>query len=157
MVEIWKDVKDYEGLYQVSNLGRVKVLEKRNVRFGKWGRKTLPERIKLSQKNKNGYYMIDLIKDKSRKRVYVHRLVAQAFVANPDNLQYVNHKDEDKTNNRADNLEWCTKAYNNNYGTKHARMVATRMKNNSYRQTYEHRMKISKSLREHYNNCKRDK
>ena len=103
-IEIWKDYKDYEGLYQVSNLSRVK-----SIKFGK-------ERI-LKQNIRGGYYYVCLSKNGIVKKYQVHRLVAEAFIDNPDNLPQVNHKDEDKTNNNVDNLEWCDAKYNTNYGT----------------------------------------
>lgn len=90
------------GLYQISNLGRIK---------NKHGRI-----LKLILQ-RSGYYYIDL----QRKRKLVHRLVAEAFIDNPNNLPEVNHKDEDKVNNDASNLEWCTSKYNSNYGTRNKR------------------------------------
>lgn len=105
MDEIWEDKKDYEGHYQVSNFGRVK-----SIKFGK-------ERI-LKQHIRGGYYSVGLSKNGIVKTYLVHRLVAEAFLDNPDNLPYVNHKDECKTNNNVDNLEWCTHEYNINYGTR---------------------------------------
>ena len=116
MVEIWKDIKDYEGLYQVSNLGRVKSLH-----FNK----ELLLKLRLTGR---GYYQIDLQKDKNIKRALVHRLVAEAFIPNPDNLSCVNHKDENKLNNCVDNLEWCTQMYNIHYGTGLQRRIATQYK-----------------------------
>ena len=108
-MEIWKDIKDYEGMYQVSSEGRVKSL--------KYGE----EKILKNNKNNSGYLSVSLSKDGKRKTYSIHRLVAQAFISNPNNLLEINHIDEDKTNNRVENLEWCTKQYNNNYGTKNER------------------------------------
>ena len=105
MEEIWKDKKDYEGLYQVSNCGRVK-----SIKFGK-------EKI-LKQSIRHGYYCVNLYKNGKHKNYYVHRLVAEAFIDNTDNLSCVNHKDENKQNNVVSNLEWCTHEYNNIYGTR---------------------------------------
>lgn len=99
--EVWKDIQGYEGLYKVSSLGRVK--NKRGL-------------IMSPKIHHRGYIQIGLYKDKKSKNLYIHRLVAQAFIPNPDNLPYVNHKDENKLNDRADNLEWCTPEYNNSYG-----------------------------------------
>lgn len=106
-MEIWKDIKGYEGLYQVSNLGRVKSLENRS--------NHKKEKI-LASHIRNQYYSVTLYKDSHYKNYTIHRLVAGAFIPNPDNLPEVNHKDENKLNNYVDNLEWCDKKYNINYG-----------------------------------------
>ena len=106
--EIWKTVEGYEN-YQVSNLGNVKCLN-----FHMTGKE---KSLKL-QKSKNGYLYVDLFLNSERNHKSVHRLVAETFLENPDNLPCVNHKDEDKTNNRVNNLEWCTHLYNNTYGTR---------------------------------------
>lgn len=107
--EIWKPVVGYEGLYEVSNLGRV-----RSLNYNGTGTKgTLSEAT-----NKCGYKYLVLCNNGKRKHHLVHRLVAGAFLINPNNLPQVNHKDEHKDNNCIDNLEWCDNKYNNNYGTK---------------------------------------
>lgn len=111
MEEIWKDIKGYEGLYQVSNLGRVKSLGNGNSNRSKL-------KIMKTTLSHKGYPMITLRKDDKSKTFSVHRLVAIHFIPNPDNLPQVNHIDEVKTNNRIDNLEWCTNEYNHNYGTR---------------------------------------
>lgn len=104
--EYWKPVVGYEALYEVSNWGRVKSLK-----FGK-------ERIlKQGKDKKTGYLHVVLCKNNIKKTFLVHRLVAEAFIPNPNNYKEVNHKDEDKTNNSVDNLEWCDRKYNQNYGT----------------------------------------
>ena len=102
MTEIWKNIEGYEGKYQVSNLGRVKSM------IGQ-------EKVLHPKKHRNGHLQIGLHKDKKRKTMYIHRLVAQAFIPNPDNLPQVNHIDENKENNHVDNLEWCTNQYNTEY------------------------------------------
>lgn len=109
MNEIWKDVEGYEGLYQVSNLGRVKSLG---------NNKNRKEKIMKISKNKDGYLYIDFHRNGKHKKFLIHRLVAQTFLDNPNNLPQVNHKDENPTNNSVDNLEWCNSKYNNNYGTR---------------------------------------
>lgn len=119
MNEIWKDIPQYEGLYQVSNYGRVKSVGrykefKRNdchTIIKEW----IPERIKAQNTNNCGYQYVQLYKNNKRKKEYVHRLVAMAFLPNPDNLPQVNHIDEDKANNFLDNLEWCSAEYNTHY------------------------------------------
>ena len=108
--EIWKDVKDYEGHYQVSDKGRVK-----SVKFGK--------EIFLKQGSCRGYLQVGLHKNGKYKTYKVHRLVAQAFIQNPNNLPEVNHLDENKENNCVDNLEWCDGKYNMNYGTRTQRVT----------------------------------
>jgi hypothetical protein len=114
MEEIWKDIEDYEGLYQVSNLGRVKSMLRKVPHL--CGYRTIPERIiKASVSSTTGYMIISLCKNSTYKLYLVHRLVAEAFIPNPDKLPYVNHKNEIRIDNRADNLEWCTPNYNIEY------------------------------------------
>ena len=115
-MEEWKDIEGYEGLYQISNYGRVKSLGRivKNCR----GNDVFKKETFLCVKSKEGCYSrVGLIKNKKMKLFLVHRLVAIYFIPNHNNLPEVNHKDEDKTNPRADNLEWCTEKYNSNYGT----------------------------------------
>ena len=114
--EEYKDVIGYEGLYQVSNKGNVKSLE-RTVWNGRGYYKTT-ERILKSFDDGHGYLQVILWKGGKSKTCKVHRLVAEAFLENTDNLPEVNHIDEDKTNNNVQNLEWCTRKYNINYGTR---------------------------------------
>ena len=109
--EEWKLIPGYEGKYEVSNWGRVKSHLYCN------SQKT-SERILVPEHTSNGYYRVTLCKDRKEKRYQVHRLVAQAFVPNPSSLTQVNHKDEDKVNNYFENLEWCSQAYNNCYGSR---------------------------------------
>lgn len=115
--EIWVDVPNYEGLYQVSNFGNVKSLSRYVETSNKLGgrRKTKERLLKLCA-NKRGYLMVRLSRDCSIKNFLVHRLVAIAFIPNPNNLPQINHKDENPSNNRVENLEWCDAKYNNNYG-----------------------------------------
>ena len=117
MEEIWKGIKGYEGLYQVSNLGRVKSLE-RVSKHTKGYMAHYKEKILASISEKNGYVRTILTKNNTSKSYYIHRLVAEAFIPNPDNLPEVNHIDENKANNCVNNLEWCTHKYNSNYGTR---------------------------------------
>lgn len=119
MEEIWRDIKGFEGLYQVSNMGRVKS-------FRKSKKLCEPEEYILKNYSaNNGYLQVYLYGHKKRKAPLVHRLVAEAFVPNPNNYPHVNHKDENRSNNVADNLEWCTAAYNNEYGTAKIRAAIT--------------------------------
>lgn len=108
--EIWKDIKDYEGLYQISNYGNVKSLPKeRHNRRGVYIQK---EKLLSLTNTSTGYKKVELVKDGKRKGFKVHRLVAQAFIPNPDEKPQVNHIDGDKTNNYVDNLEWATASEN---------------------------------------------
>lgn len=114
-IEIWKDVADYEGSYQVSNLGRVKSLSRDMWNGRTWWKskeKILKERW---SKNKLGYPSVNLVKERKAKSVRIHNLVADAFVPKIKGKRYVNHIDEDKSNNHADNLEWVTPKENLNY------------------------------------------
>lgn len=109
MKEIFKDIEGFEGLYQISSMGRVKSLNYKG---------TGKEKIMKPQKKKNGYYFIGLRKRGSKKYCYhIHRLVGLMFIPNPNNYPCINHKDEQKQNNHIENLEWCTHKYNCNYGT----------------------------------------
>lgn len=112
-MEIWKDVVGYEGLYQVSNEGRVKTLNYK---------RTGTERIMRHETDKWGYFKLSLYKNGKMKSVRVHRIVAQAFIPNPQNLATVNHKNEIKTDNRVENLEWLSDYDNRMYGTRLARI-----------------------------------
>ena len=113
MEEIWKPIKGYEGLYEVSNLGKIKTLS-RYIRNRK-----MPEKIKKLDKSKYGYLRVELSNNRIRRKYFVHRLVAEAFISNKNNLPCINHKDENKNNNIVSNLEWCDYLYNNLYNNKH--------------------------------------
>lgn len=117
MEEIWKDIEGYEGYYQISNLGRVKSLN-RICKHPSGVTRRVNERIMKFDINKLGYLRVHLAKDGTDKKISVHRLVAQAFIPNPDNYPIVNHKDENPSNNNIKNLEWCDIKYNNTYGNK---------------------------------------
>lgn len=115
MEEIWKDVVGYEGLYQVSNMGRVKsICSFVRLQNGELMKKK-PHVLK--PQNRVGYKCVNLFKEGRSHTVSIHRLVAKAFLPNCHNYPIVNHKDENKTNNNVENLEWCNNAYNINYGT----------------------------------------
>lgn len=125
--EIWKDIEGYEGLYEVSSLGRVRSLDRidgaGHLRKGK---------ILKPKLEPSGYLRVTLHKESIGKCFRINRLVASAFIPNPNGYPVVNHRDEDKTNDRADNLEWCTVRYNNNYGTRNERIVQTKINNGTY-------------------------
>lgn len=103
---IWSDIPNYEGLYQISNTGLVKSFYHNKSKILKPG------------VDRDGYLLVVLCKNTTHTTHKVHRLVAQAFLPNPDNYPQINHKDENKQNNMVDNLEWCDNKYNNNYGIK---------------------------------------
>ena len=125
MEEIWKDIEGFEGLYQVSNLGRVRSLDRIAKRQRNGQSYDIPVNGKILGQRpiKKGYLRVALSKGyKQMSYLQVHRLVAVAFIPNPDNLPQVNHIDEDKTNNRVDNLEWCNNKYNSDHGTRNERI-----------------------------------
>lgn len=128
MEEEWRQVAGYEGIYEVSNLGNVySHVSKRNLK---------------NQIDWKGYVRMSLTKNRINTKARLHRLVAIAFIDNPDNYLEVNHKDEIKLNNYANNLEWCTTQYNNSYGTKRERLSAY-LKGHAVSE--ETRLKISQS------------
>ena len=114
MEEIWKTVKGYEGRYEISNMGRVR----------SFAQDSKEGKIKIGNPNMRGYLCILLYDGNGNKKWYfVHRLVADAFIENPNEYPQINHKDENKTNNCVDNLEWCTNEYNIHYGTRLERVA----------------------------------
>ena len=149
--EIWKPVVGYEGLYEVSNLGNVRSLDRvtsfiSRTQEGKeyTTTRTLKGKLMKQKVNQDGYKEIALCLDGKSKSYKVHRLVAEAFLDNPNNYPIINHKDENKQNNmvwvnknglidyKKSNLEWCTQQYNINYGSGNIRRINTRNKNKSY-------------------------
>jgi hypothetical protein len=133
MLEVFKDIKGFESLYQITNLGRVKSKE-RITGIGYGAVRIEPEKWLRITEDSNGYLSVVLWKDNKPTRKLIHRLVMEAFLPNPDSLPQVNHKDENKANNMVwvnedgtvdlekSNLEWCTRSYNVNYGTAIDRM-----------------------------------
>lgn len=112
MSEIWKDITGYEGLYQVSNYGNVRALDR-------YVKNKLEDRCRLLKgkpmalnDNGKGYKFVGLSKNNKRKNYYVHKLVANAFIDNPNNYTEINHKDYNKSNNNSSNLEWCSRSFN---------------------------------------------
>ena len=116
MEEIWRDIDGYNSLYEISNLGNIKS-KKRKINNRYYGGKILVP----IQRNKK-YFVVNLYKNNKSKSYLVHRLVAQTFLENPNNLPQVNHKDENKDNNCVNNLEWCSSKYNINYGTRNKKI-----------------------------------
>ena len=142
MIEEWRPIVGFEGLYEVSNTGQV-----RNCR-GKLLRPGL---------NHNGYLKCVLCKNGKSKTIYIHRLVAQAFILNPDNLPQVNHKDEDKTNNSVENLEWCDQKYNVNYGCAQDKRVKTNIINGRFKYSGQKSVEYSKERKKEYRKKNREK
>ena len=106
MKEIWKDIPEFEGLYRISNTGKVMTLHNNR------------NRLLTLKINNTGYAWVELSKNGKRKQFLVHRLVAMGFLDNPNNYPVINHKDENRLNNSVDNLEWCTLSYNTKYSIK---------------------------------------
>lgn len=139
MEELWRDIEGYEGLYQVSNLGRVKSFDTKDkldrIRKG---------RVLKGRKDKYGYIQVGLYKQGAASKKKIHRLVAEAFISNPENKPEVNHIDEDKTNNIISNIEWVTPKENLNHGTRNERssrkqsipIIATNLNTGEYREFY---------------------
>lgn len=134
-MEIWKSIVGYEGLYEVSNLGNVRSVD-RYVNHPKGGLSLRKGKLLQPNKNHQGYYCVLLSKSCKTENRRVHRLVAEAFIPNPDNLPQINHKDEDKSNNIVTNLEWCTCSYNIMYGSAIQRMINTKIKKGVYDKTH---------------------
>lgn len=127
MKEIWKDIKGYEGLYQVSNLGKVKRIE----HFDSIGRKKKEK--EMSAQEVSGYLRVWLSKGMIRKGYLIHRLVAESFILNLNNKKEVNHKDGDKQNNCVNNLEWVTSSENRIHAYKKGLAKQTSKRRNDYR------------------------
>ncbi|MBQ3754772.1 MAG: HNH endonuclease, partial [Clostridia bacterium] len=138
MEEIWKNIDGFDGAYQISNLGRVKSVERIKEYIGRNQtgcefivRKYCPEKI-LKTYLRGGYEHVGLKIGSQSFNYSVHRIVATYFIPNPDNLPVINHKDENKLNNVFTNLEWCTVEYNANYGTRNQRIAEKLMENPNY-------------------------
>lgn len=118
-MEVYKDIEGYEGLYQISDQGNLKSLNYH--RSGK-------DKTLKPAKNQKGYLYVCLCKEGKHKIHKIHRLVAQTFIPNPNNYLEVNHKDENPANDCVNNLEWCDRKYNCNYGTRNQRSALSRSK-----------------------------
>ena len=126
--EIWKDIPGYENFYQISTMGRVKSME-RKVKGKKGSIYTVREKILKSCKNTGGYLYVILKKEGKLQNARIHRLVADAFLPNPNNFPEINHINEIKEDNRLENLEWCSHIYNMNFGSRNERSRKSNINN----------------------------
>ena len=123
MQEIWKDIKGYEGRYQVSNYGKVKSLTRKVDTFN--GQRTIEGKILKPLITNTGYFRVDLKQHQKHNYISIHRLVAETFIPNPNNYPIINHKDGNPKNNQIDNLEWCSQSYNVKYAYTHGNAKPT--------------------------------
>lgn len=142
--EIWKDIPEHP-YYQASNMGHIRVLDRVNhtIRYGKPFSQKLKGGILSQQINKNGYPMVSIGKRENRKTYIVSRLIAKLFIPNPNNLPEVNHINEDKLDNRVSNLEWCSREYNQSYGTRNIRISKTMLKKDAYKHILQYDMDMN--------------
>lgn len=155
VVPVQKPVRGYEGYYVVDQFGRVYGANRTItvIDGGRTYEKPIVGKQMKQSLHTKGYKTVSLTKDGKTKTVFVHRIVAEAFICNPDNLPMVNHVDEDKTNNFAENLEWCSASYNRTYG-KAVQKQAAKLRGRKH--TEEHKRKISDSMKKHYGERKDD-
>ena len=151
MKEIWKDIEGYEGIYQVSNTGKVKSLDRKVWNYTKKGR------VLKMHNNGHGYYNLSLHGNgKDEKHAYVHILVAKAFIPNPNNYEQVNHKDFNKSNNCVDNLEWVSRKQNvlhyreSAYSKKIEKTKQKRFTSKTLKRIYDNKAKIISLYNEGY-------
>lgn len=140
-MEIWKAIEGYEGFYEVSNKGTVRSLPRNRIvknRYGGQSARTDKGKEIVATDNGNGYLLVSLRKNGARENHYVHRLVASAFCENSGNKETVNHKDHDRKNNNAENLEWVTQKENVRYSSEIMRKPKSRCKTSSTGEKYIH-------------------
>lgn len=135
MEEIWKDIDGFEGVYQISNYGRLKALSKQLK--GRNGYRNIKEKVLKPSIGTCGYYQYPLTHNGVKKTILIHREVAKAFVDNPNELYEINHKDEDRLNNHFENLEWCERKYNNLYNDRKKREIETQINTHPSRKGVE--------------------
>lgn len=143
-MEEWRDIEGYEGLYQVSNEGRVKSLNFHRQKI---------ERIIKPSTNKKGYKRVLLQNNGKKKNYLVHRLVAKTFISNPNDYPIINHKDENPSNNFVDNLEWCNSQYNNTYNNRHLKCAHKIAKSHlGSKASDEARKHVSEAMKKRFSN-----
>lgn len=135
MKEIWKDIDGFEGIYQISNYGRLKALSKQLK--GRNSYRNVKEKVLKPAIGTCGYYQYPLSHNSKKKTILIHREVAKAFVDNPNELYEVNHKDENRLNNHFENLEWCDRSYNNSYNDRTKRAAETQRNTHPSRKAVE--------------------
>lgn len=128
MQEVWKDIKGFEEVYQISNFGRVRSKDRRAVNHRSGATRIVRGMILTPWDNGNGYLVVSLNNKRKRKNRYVHRLVAEAFIENPEKKRFINHLDYNKHNNCVTNIEWCTQAENVAYSVEHMKKPRARCK-----------------------------
>ena len=128
-MENWKPVKGFEGYYEVSDLGRVRSVDRVVYDRVRKCNRLLKGKVLTIRDNGHGYKAVMFCREHKIYNKYVHILVAETFLDNPDKLPYVNHRDENKGNNVSTNLEWCDGSYNNRYGTRTQNWYETRIRN----------------------------
>lgn len=151
-MEIWRDIEGYEGMYQVSNYGNGRSLDRyvtMKHRGGGYFTRLFKGKEMVKYKQLNGYLFFSVRKNNIPKQILVHRAVAKAFIPNPENLPEVNHKDEDKTNNCVDNLEWCNHSYNNTYNDKHIK-IGKQLRNRKDQSKIVYKLSLDDKLIETY-------
>lgn len=142
--EVWRDIPNHP-YYQASDMGRIRVLDRVNhtTRYGKPFSLKLKGGILSQQINGSGYLMVTIGIREKRKTYIVSRLIAQLFIPNPNSLPEVNHINENKLDNRACNLEWCSREYNQSYGTRNARISGTMLKRDAYKHVLQYDMDMN--------------
>ena len=151
--EVWKSIKNYEGLYEVSNKGKIRSLD----HIRKNGKNQYLQKgkiLKSGLNKKTNYLMISLSKNGKCKTKYIHKIVAETFIDNLNQYKYINHKDENKLNNKVDNLEWCSAKYNCNYGDRNKKIANKLSKkinqydlNGNYIRTWNSSREIEKTIK----------
>ena len=156
--ELWKDIPGYEGLYQVSSLGRIKSLDRiiyMNHRSGKQAKHYYIGKILSTRINNIGYVKIDLIKNKNKKTFSVHRLVAETFIPNPEDKPQVNHINGDKTDNTVENLEWCDAFQNQQHALQIGLRKQRTLSLSEYQKQYYQKNREKKLLKSKLNYLKK--